>query len=73
MNTDTWRGEFSNQDSANNVWVNNIAVADPSVNSNNTAIGFYSGGNAGTKWYNNITFNGTAGQAVHEAQGGQQR
>ena len=27
-NTGTWRGEFSNQDSRNNTWVNNIAVAD---------------------------------------------
>ena len=69
QNDGTWRGELSNQDSRNNVWVNNIAVADPSVNGNNTAIGFY-GSNAGTKWYNNISFNGTAGQASTKLEGG---
>lgn len=69
-NSGTWRGEFSNQDGKNNVWVNNIAVADPTVNGNNTAIGFYGSGNAGTKWYNNITFNGTSGQASTKLEGG---
>ena len=68
-NKATWRGELSQQDSANNVWVNNIAVADPSTNPNNTAIGFY-GGNSGTKWFNNITFNGNPGQASLKLEGG---
>lgn len=68
-NTGTWRGELSNQDSNNNTWVNNIAVADPDVHSGNTAIGFY-GSNSGTKWYNNLTFNGTNGQASVKLEGG---
>ena len=69
-NDGTWRGELSNQDGANNVWINNIAVADPGVNSNNTAIGFYGGGNSGTQWINNTTFNGTPGQASMKLEGG---
>jgi serralysin len=66
LNKGTWRGELSNQESSNNIWVNNIAVADPRVNPNNTAIGNYSPDsyvNQNVKWNNNITFNGTAGQA----------
>lgn len=68
-NTTHWRGEFSQQDSANNTWINNVAVADTSVNKYNTAIGFY-GGNSNTKWLNNITFNGTTGQASLNTEGG---
>ena len=60
-NKATWRGELSQQDGSNNVWINNIAVADTSTNPNNTAIGFY-GSNSGSEWLNNITFNGTTGQ-----------
>ena len=70
LNTGTWRGELSNQDSKNNVWVNNIAVADTGVNANNTAIGFYGGGNSGTQWFNNITFNGNPGQSSLKLEGG---
>lgn len=69
LNTGTWRGELSNQDSNNTVWVNNIAVADPSVQSNNTAIGFY-GGNSNVTWANNLTYNGTPGQSSVNLQGG---
>ena len=68
-NTATWRGEFSQQDSSNNVWVNNIAVADTSTNQYNTAIGFY-GNNSNTTWLNNLTYNGTPGQASINVQGG---
>lgn len=69
LNTGTWRGEFSNQDSNNNTWVNNIAVADPTRNSNNTAIAD-TGDNSNIKWYNNLTFNGTSGKASLNTDGG---
>jgi len=32
LNHGTWRAELSNQQSSNNTWINNIAVADPNVN-----------------------------------------
>lgn len=69
QNTGTWRGEFSNQDANNITWVNNIAVADPSRNSNNVAIGDY-GDNSNVKWINNLTYNGTAGKASVNTDGG---
>lgn len=71
-NTGTWRGELSNSASNNNTWVNNIAVADPSVNKNNTAIDntSTSGANSNVVWANNITYNGTAGQASVKTDGG---
>lgn len=65
-NPGTWRGELSNGQSSNNTWVNNVAVADPSVNRNNTAIGNQSYGgyvNRGTGWHHNLTFDGTPGRA----------
>jgi hypothetical protein len=49
--------------------VNNIAVADPTVNSNNTAIGFY-GSNARVVWESNLTFNGVIGAASLKLEGG---
>lgn len=69
QNSGTWRGEISNQDSNNNTFVNNITVADTSRNSNNVAIGDY-GDNSNTKWYNNLTFNGTVGKASVNTEGG---
>lgn len=59
LNPGTWRGELSNQQSSNNSWVNNIAVTDSSINSNNTAIGDYSYNsyiNANTVWENNLSY-----------------
>ena len=41
--------------------MNNIAVTNPSVNNNNTAIG--EAGASGTIWQSNLTFNGTAGSS----------
>ncbi len=73
LNAGTWRGELSNAQSSNNTWVNNIGVADPGVNADNTAIGNYSYGgyeNEGTAWYCNITFNGTPGEASYKTDGG---
>ncbi|OBY08345.1 RTX toxin [Rhizobium leguminosarum bv. trifolii] len=72
LNDGTWRGELSNSASNNNTWVNNIAVADPSVNKNNTAIDNTSigGANNNVVWANNITYNGTAGQASVKTDGG---
>ncbi len=69
-NDGTWRGELSNQMSSDNTWVNNIAVADPSRNGNNTAIGDYGDDNNNVRWFNNITFNGKAGQASLKLDGG---
>ena len=63
-NSGTWRGEISNAQSSNNTFVNNIAVADPSINGNNTAIDNNSYGgytNANTVWANNVIFNGKIG------------
>lgn len=69
-NPGTWRGEISNQSSVNNTFVNNIMVADPKANSYNTAIGDYGTENKNNKWLNNITFNGTTGQASVRLDGG---
>ena len=73
QNSGTWRGELSNSQSSGNTWVNNIAVADPSRNSNNTAIddtsyGGYS--NDGVVWKNNLTFDGQPGRASVRTDGG---
>ena len=65
-NTGTWRGELSNAIASHNTWVNNITVADPSTNSWNRAINNVSTGdyhNQDVHWSNNISFNGTVGQA----------
>ncbi|WP_064691461.1 choice-of-anchor Q domain-containing protein [Rhizobium aegyptiacum] len=73
LNTGTWRGELSNSASSNNTWVNNVAVADPSLNQNNTAIDNTSTDaytNKNIVWANNITYNGTAGQASVKTDGG---
>jgi hypothetical protein len=73
LNTGTWRGELSNSASSNNTWINNIAVANPRFNSNNTAIDNTSTGgykNQNIVWANNLTFNGTAGNASVRTDGG---
>ncbi|MGO8506040.1 choice-of-anchor Q domain-containing protein [Rhizobium leguminosarum] len=73
QNSGTWRGELSNSASSNNTWVNNVAVADPSLNKNNTAIDNTSTDgytNNNVVWANNITYNGTAGQASVKTDGG---
>ena len=61
----------SNAFGNNNTFVNNIAVADPSVNPNNTAIsnGSY-GANKNVVWADNITYNGASGQASVNNDGG---
>ena len=71
-NTSTWRGEISNVDSSNNTFVNNIAVANPSVNPSNTAIANVSNGytNSNVTFTDNITYNGTSGQASVNNDGG---
>jgi serralysin len=61
-----WRGELQNTASSHNAWVNNIAVADPKIHSDNTALANLSYRGAVNKdvvWHNNLTFNGTPGQA----------
>jgi parallel beta-helix repeat protein len=73
QNDGTWRGEISNAQSSNNTFINNIAVADPSINSNNTAIdnnsyGGYSNDNV--VWEDNVLYNGTAGQMSASTDGG---
>jgi hypothetical protein len=72
LNPGTWRGELSNQQSSNNVWEGNIAVTDPALNPNNTAIGNYSYGgyvNENVLWEDNVTFNGTPGDASVRVEG----
>ncbi|WP_037370997.1 cadherin-like domain-containing protein [Salipiger mucosus] len=73
QNTGTWRGEISNSQSSNNTFVNNIAVVDPSVHPENTAIDNNSYGgytNDNVVWANNLTYTGTAGEASVKTDGG---
>ncbi len=73
QNTGTWRGELSNAQSSNNTWTDNIGVADPSANRDNTAVDNTSFGgyrNQNVTWSDNLTFNGTAGQASVRTDGG---
>lgn len=63
-NSGTARMELSNQYSDHSTWINNIAVADPSVNPYNTAIGDHGTQNTGTQWFNNLSFNGTVDDAA---------
>ena len=66
LNVGTWRGEISNSQSSNNTFINNIAVADPGINSLNTAIDNTSYGNYtndNVVWISNLTFNGQTGTA----------
>lgn len=71
-NTGTWRGEISNAQSSNNTFVNNIAVADNSIKGNtafdNNSYGGYI--NKGTVFYNNVLYNGVAGQLSFKNDGG---
>jgi parallel beta-helix repeat protein len=58
QNSGAWRGEISNSQSSNNRFVNNIAVADPGVNPDNTAydntsLGSYT--NRNIVWRNNLS------------------
>jgi parallel beta-helix repeat protein len=65
-NRGKWRGELSNAVGSHNAWVNNIAVADVVTNPWNRAINDVAANgyvNKHVRWYNNITFNGTPGQA----------
>ena len=63
-NPATWRGELSNVDSNKCVWVNNLGVADPTINPANT--GIMEGWTRPTEkrdvvWKNNLTFGGSPG------------
>lgn len=60
-NTFTWRGEVSLENSTANTIANNVLVAAPSINSANTAI--LDGGGSGNTFANNLTFDGTTGNA----------
>lgn len=63
-NPAAWRGELSNVNSSNIVWVNNIGVADTTQNSRNAAILDASTGvprNVNVIWKHNVTFNGKKG------------
>jgi parallel beta-helix repeat protein len=64
----TWRGDLSNQDSDDIIWVNNIAWANPLLNAHNTAL-LENRGTKGVVWKNNITYNGTPGQASVDGRG----
>jgi parallel beta-helix repeat protein len=66
MNTATWRGELSNVNSSNIVWVNNIGYADTGVNAYNSGIlhgTTSSSTSSNVVWRRNLTFNGTEGSA----------
>ncbi len=73
LNPGTWRGELSNAQSSNNLWEGNVAVTDPAINPNNSAIGNYSYGgyvNENVVWRDNVTFNGTSGDPSIHTDGG---
>lgn len=63
--TGGWKGDLSNMNSSHNTWVNNIAVAnnDSTVKTaiDNTSFTGYV--NSDNVWANNLTYNGTAGDA----------
>ncbi|MHB8383941.1 MAG: right-handed parallel beta-helix repeat-containing protein [Candidatus Binataceae bacterium] len=61
VNTYTWRGEVSLENSTAITVANNVLVADPSLNSANTAI--LDGGGSANIFANNLTYNGTAGNS----------
>ena len=63
-NPATWRGDLSNVDSNNCLWVNNIGVADTQVNSFNTAIldaASKGSRNQNVSWVTNLTYSGLVG------------
>jgi len=65
-NTATWRGELSNVNSNNTIWVNNIGYADVKVNSYNRGILHAASGSQTSNnvvWKRNLSFNGTPGSA----------
>lgn len=71
--TGTWRAELSNMNSSNNIWVNNIAVADADANINNRAIdntSFVGYLNSNNIWKGNLTFSGTPGDESIRNAGG---
>jgi parallel beta-helix repeat protein len=66
QNTGTWRGELNQQLCRGCTWVNNIGVTDPTIHANNSAIGTFAAddyADIGSVWHNNLTYNGTVGQA----------
>jgi hypothetical protein len=61
----TWRGELNHSMSSNNTWENNIAVANPMYNKENTAVlvaALKSYKSTGNVFRNNLTFNGVPGE-----------
>ena len=66
----TWWGELGDEYGANNVWVNNIAWADPVANGNNVAILDAGNNNANNIWANNLTYNGAVGASSINVTGG---
>ena len=72
LNPGTWRGEITNQQSSDNVYVNNVTYADPGVNSNNVGLGnfaYSSYTNQGVVFRNNLTYQGVAGQTSARSEG----
>lgn len=64
LNVGKWRGELSNVASSHVRWINNLAIADPEDNADNTAI--LEGGWDDLQckdivWRNNLTYNGRPG------------
>ncbi len=59
----TWKAELRNMSGSNNVWVNNIAVANPKVKDSNAIsfVSFKDWPNKNVKWISNLTFNGKPG------------
>jgi parallel beta-helix repeat protein len=60
----TWRGELNHSMSSNNTWENNIAVANPMYNKENTAMlvaALKTYKSTGNVFRNNLTFSGVAG------------
>jgi parallel beta-helix repeat protein len=64
----TWRGDLSNQESDDVIWVNNLAWANPALAKGNTAL-LEQPRAKGVVWRNNISFEGTAGKSSFNHQG----
>jgi parallel beta-helix repeat protein len=64
LNPATWRGDINAIWAGHCTFINNISVANPAANTNNTAYtdAGSDGSNAGNLWKNDLSFNGTPGE-----------
>jgi hypothetical protein len=63
-----WRGDQSNQDSGDVIWVNNIGWANPALAPHNSAL-LEQWACKGVIWQNNISYEGAPGKASFDRHG----